>query len=296
MTPRHCLLDRTAVIAVRGVDAQSFLHAQLSFDIATLAPGHAPLAGWHDPKGRVRALFRVLRQDDRWLLLTPHDTVQSLVPRLKMYVLRAAVDIAPEPGLQAAAVLDADEWAAARGIGAAPADAVSTNDTLHWIRVGAGLVHVVGPASAIAAAVRGLDAAPSEHADLAEIRLGLPAVTHAVAERFVAQMLNLDRIGAISFAKGCYPGQEIVARVHNLGSVKRRMRRYSASGSDVPAAGSEVLGGDGTAVGEVVRAARAADRIELLAVVEHESASSMLTVAPGLTLTPETLPYDVPAR
>ena len=296
MTPRYCLLDRIACVAVHGADAQSFLQAQLSFDVANLTSGHAPLVGWHDPKGRVRALFRVLRQADRWVLMTPRDMLDTLLPRLSMYVLRAAVNVASAPDLQAAAVLDADEWVNARGVGNLDVGTVAAHDGLDWIRVGPGLVHVVGTAGAIATAVRALDTAPREHAELAEIKLGLPAVTHALTERFVAQMLNLDRLGAISFTKGCYPGQEVIARVHNLGSVKRRMRRYSARGAQVPSAGAEVIRADGTAVGEVVRAAPDADRIELLAVVEHEAAAAALTIAPNTTLVLEPLPYDVPAR
>ena len=95
-------------------------------------------------------------------------------------------------------------------------------------------------------------------AALAEIRLGIPAITPAVAERFVAQMLNLDELGAVSFDKGCYPGQEVIARVHNLGGVKRRARRYAAPAAP-PAPGAPVLAADAQ-VGEVVAQRRGASR------------------------------------
>ena len=87
---------------------------------------------------------------------------------------------------------------------------------------------VAGAPAALESLTAGLDDASSGEAARAEIALGIPAITPALADRFVAQMLNLDELGAVSFDKGCYPGQEIIARVHNLGGVKRRARRYAA--------------------------------------------------------------------
>ena len=136
-----------------------------------------------------------------------------------------------------------------------------------------------------------MDSAPASAAELAEIRLGIPAVTSAVAERHVAQMLNLDKLDAVSFDKGCYPGQEIIARVHNLGGVKRRARRYG-SPADPPTVGAAVLAA-GAQVGEVVRCAPARLGCELLAVVDHAAADTPLTCA-GSPLAELPLPFAVP--
>jgi len=103
-------------------------------------------------------------------------------------------------------------------------------------------------------------------------------------------MLNLDALSAVSFDKGCYPGQEIIARVHNLGGVKRRARRYAAP-AEPPALGTAVLAA-GSQVGEVVRSAAARSGCELLAVVDH-AAGSPLTCA-GAALTELPLPFAVP--
>jgi hypothetical protein len=135
--------------------------------------------------------------------------------------------------------------------------------------------------------------APENDAQLAEIRLGLPAVGAVVVEHFVAQMLNLDLLDAVSFDKGCYPGQEVIARVHHLGSVKRRMRRYGCEPATPPAAGSAVVNAHGVEVGEVVRSARSDAGCELLAVVEHTNAQTVLS-ASGATLTELPLPYAIP--
>jgi folate-binding protein YgfZ len=112
-------------------------------------------------------------------------------------------------------------------------------------------------------------------------------------ERFVPQMLNLDLLDGISFDKGCYPGQEVIARVRHLGSVKRRMRRYACEKPDAPSPGTEVIAADGTAVGEVVRAAKADSGIEVLAVVDHTAAGKALEVE-GSALSELSLPYTVP--
>jgi folate-binding protein YgfZ len=129
---------------------------------------------------------------------------------------------------------------------------------------------------------------------LAEIRLGLPAITPPLVDRFVAQMLNLDALGATVFDKGCYPGQEVVARVHNLGDVKRRAHRYSMTATP-PAIGVAVTAPGGDAVGEVVRSAPTSEGCELLAVVDHAAADGALAIG-GATLRELPLPFAVPRR
>jgi folate-binding Fe-S cluster repair protein YgfZ len=104
-------------------------------------------------------------------------------------------------------------------------------------------------------------------------------------------MLNFDELDAVSFDKGCYPGQEIIARVHNLGGVKRRARRY-ASPAEPPAVGAAVMAAS-TQVGEVIRSAAARSGCELLAVIDHAAAGSPLTCA-GAPLTELPLPFEVP--
>jgi folate-binding Fe-S cluster repair protein YgfZ len=105
-------------------------------------------------------------------------------------------------------------------------------------------------------------------------------------------MLNLDALDAVSFDKGCYPGQEIIARVHNLGGVKRRARRYAAPGAP-PALGTAVLAAGGQPVGEVIRSAAADNACELLAVVDHAAAGTELTCG-GAQLRELPLPFAVP--
>jgi folate-binding protein YgfZ len=295
MAPRYSVLTDHACIAVRGRDAGSFLHGQLSQAVADLGPSSAPLAGWHDAKGRVRALFRVLRLPERWLLVTPRDGVEQVVTKLRMFVLRAAVTLSIADDVAAAAVTDADDaWLEAMGI---PLDTAQNGVVDHHgvrlARVGPTYWQAFGEPAALTPLAESLTAAPVTAAALAEIRLGVPEITSSLYERFVAQMLNLDELGAVSFDKGCYPGQEIVARVHNLGGVKRRARRYAAEGP--PAAiGTAVLKSDGTAVGEVVRSAPNGSGSELLAVVDNMAADARLSTTAGMALATLPLPFSVP--
>jgi len=294
MALQHAALRDTVCLEARGADSAAFLQAQLSRAVDDLDPGFAPLAGWADPRGRVRALVRVCRLPDRWLLVTPRDGADDLLRKLRMFVLRSKVTLARADDVVVTALLGEDaEWLAARGVGAAdaaPNRLVRRDDSI-LVRVGAACWHALGTPAALAQVTAGLSHARDDEAALAEIALGIPALTSGLAERFVAQMLNLDALGAVSFDKGCYPGQEIIARVHNLGGVKRRARRYG-SPADPPAIGTAVLAA-GAQVGEVVRSAPARFGCELLAVVDHAAADLPLT-CPGAPLAELPLPFVVP--
>ncbi len=290
---KFCPLPDLAFIEVRGSDAQAFLHAQLSLDIMTLRSDRAPLAGWHDPKGRLRALMRVLRLAESWLLIAPHSTADSIIQQLQMYVLRSDVSLARASDFEAVAVIDESrDWLAGLDVAlGTAADAMIETQGIYWLRLGSQLLHLVGPTGPIADRVAGREMSPTERAELAEIQLGIPSLDHGLAGQFLPQMLNLDRIGAISFDKGCYPGQEVIARIHNLGSVKRRMRRFELASGGEPAAGAPVHDAHGSVVGQVIRAAQADGRTELLAVVQLDTLTQPLYVIDN-PLSELPLPYE----
>jgi hypothetical protein len=292
--PRIARLADTAIIGVAGDDARAFLHAQLSSDIADLTPATAPLAGWHDARGRVRALFRVLPAGEQWRLLTCADIATTVLAKLRMFVLRARVTLAPADALGVHAIVgDASAWLDAAGIDLAAApNALRQVRDVYWLRIGPELLYAVGSDAAIRTASGGLDAAPAERAELAAIRCGIPRVDAALSERYIPQMLNLDVLGAVSFNKGCYPGQEVITRTQHRGTVKRRMRRLSAAAGDVPPIGAALAAADGEPAGEVVRAARAEHGFELLAVVRLDKLAGPLFVAGNENpLTELPLPY-----
>jgi folate-binding protein YgfZ len=294
MALQHAALHDTVCLEAHGADSTAFLHAQLSRAVAELDPGFAPLAAWADARGRVRAIFRVCRLAERWLLVTPRDGADDLLKKLRLFVLRSKVTLARADDVGVAALLgDGDEWLAARAVRAVDGEAnrLVRRDDLCFVRVGPSYWQALGAPAALLSFTAGLDAASASDAALAEIGLGIPAITPTLAERFVAQVLNLDELDAVSFDKGCYPGQEVIARVHNLGGVKRRARRYAAPAAP-PALGTPVLAA-GTQVGEVVRSAATQSGCELLAVVEHAAAGSPLTCA-GASLVELPLPFTVP--
>jgi folate-binding protein YgfZ len=293
--PQCCPLTDHVCIEVRGADAAAFLMAQLSQTIVPDSPAWAPLAGWHDARGRVRALFRVWQLPDRWLLVTPREGVEAVLGRLKLFVLRAAVSLAIAEDFAVAAVVGADaDWLASLSLPVAAAPGtVAVRSDVRWLCVGPGYWQALGPTTTIAEFEPDLPRVAPAAAARAEIGLGLPAITPPLVDRFVAQMLNLDALGALAFDKGCYPGQEVIARVHNLGNVKRRARRYAAAIETAPTIGAPVLTQDGASVGELVRCAPADAGFELLAVVDHAASDAPLTID-GAALHELPLPFAVP--
>jgi folate-binding protein YgfZ len=293
MTTEYSALTDSVCIEARGADAGPFLHGQLSRSVAALDPSQAPLAAWLDAKGRVRAVVRVHRLPDRWLLVAPRDGADTLLKKLRMFVLRAAVSLEVAADLAVGALVDADASTLAR-LWLPPnatANQTVSHDGARWTLVGGNYWQVLGPTAEIASLAGSLPEGAPAAAALAAIRLGIPAIAPTLAERYVAQMLNLDALGALSFDKGCYPGQEIVARVHNLGGVKRRARRYAAATLPL-APGTPVSAGD-IAVGEVLSSAATASGCELLALVDNAAASSALTSG-GAPLEERPLPFVVP--
>jgi folate-binding protein YgfZ len=293
MTARYGLLPDLGCIEVRGADAAAFLHGQLSRALDTLDGTRAPLAGWHDAKGRLRALVRVLRLPDRFVLLTPRSVIPATMARLKMFVLRAKVELGAQGDCHVAALLDADDaWLAAHALPpGTPASGVVARGGVRFIRIGERLWHAVGESAALAEVAPGAQPASADDAALAEIALGIPEITTPLVERYVPQMLNLDLLDAVSFDKGCYPGQEVITRIRHRGSVKRRLRRFASAG-EAPVPGTAVTGPDGAEVGDVLRSARADGGSELLAVVET-AAGGALQVA-GSPLRELPLPYVLP--
>ena len=286
-----CALEHHGCIAVRGAQARAFLNAQLSIDLPAQGVPRAPLAAWHTARGRVRSVFRVVPAADGWLLVAPRDALATLIEQLRMFVLRADVALGEEPALAVAALVGAGAaLSVAPDLAAAP-QAVAERDGALWLRIGPELLWAVAARDALDRIAAARPAAATEVEELAEIRLGLPWVGAALAEHYLPQMLNLDLLGALSFDKGCYPGQEIVARTQHLGSVKRRLMRFGGAGSVVPRPGTAVVDGGGTQVGEIVRAAPVASGFESLAVVRLSALDGALFVA-GTELTRLPLPYE----
>jgi tRNA-modifying protein YgfZ len=214
-----------------GPDAVGFLQGQVSNDTVPLSRGEPVLAAYSTPQGRVLAILHLLPHSSGILGLLPREVAASTQDRLRKFVLRAKVKI--EDVSEQISVLGMDGTALyAAGIGDAP----GSTGYVEQDGVGIGRVRrdaasesarywVVGDAASIAAASADEPGRIERDWRLGDIRDGMPQVYAATSESFVAQMLNLDLIGGISFSKGCYTGQEIIARTQHLGRIKRRLSR-----------------------------------------------------------------------
>jgi len=262
-------LQDTTVLRIAGRDARAFLSRQLTCDLSHLVPGRVLCGAWLTPKGRAVALLHLVVPEgaDDVLAVLPESLADGVCRRLRMFVLRDQVGIEPAGGLVVAGVLGAAVEAAGAGRGAAalPALADLPGDGPLALLVGAaaevdGLIQVCTE--------QGAEIGDDNLWRLHRVASALPDVVPGTQEQFVPQMLNLDRIGAVSFSKGCYPGQEIVARTQHLGRIKRRMFRAVSDRGPLPEPGTAVVTGDGDGAGRVVTAARAADgTLRLLAVL-----------------------------
>ena len=228
-------LSYQGVIAVHGADAGSFLQTQLGNDVSQLDDGNrSQLNSFCTPKGRMLGLMRVFRQGDSYYLRLPLDTLEAVLQRLRMYVLRAAVTLEDATDnflrIGVSGVTAAEQLQAAAGGLPDGVDRVVYRGDLTIVQVAGVQPRYEVYASSLAAARSLWDAlnvhgAPVGEAAwrLLEILAGLPAVFAPTAELFVPQMANLQLVNGVSFKKGCYPGQEIVARMQYLGTLKRRM-------------------------------------------------------------------------
>ncbi len=266
-------LQHLGLLSCAGDDARAFLQAQLTNGIEDLAEGEARRAGWCSAKGRLLALFLVVPQQGGFLLQVSRDIAPAIAKRLSMFVLRAKAKVADVSDAWVQYGLwgeTAEARLAQLGLTVPQGELTVTYvEGIAVVRVGAQRFLILAPA-AQRERLSGLALEPGEVSwALQEIRSGLPQVVQATQEEFVPQMVNLERLGAVDFKKGCYPGQEIVARTQYRGVLKRRMTRARVS---APAVAGDDLYADelaGQASGKVVAAAAVpGGGSELLAVVQ----------------------------
>jgi len=277
-----------ASVEVRGADAAGFLHAQLTSDVAGLAPGDVALSAWCTPRGQVRNLFWLVRRADgaRFSLVAPASESEDLARRLRAFVLRAKVEVERTGDRVAGAAGPGSEAFVAGRAGRVPAPGSSAES--------GDRVAIRPPGGPNRFLVLGPDPLPpgtpgAEWRRL-EIAAGIAWLTDETRESFIPQMLNLDRLGALSFEKGCFPGQEIIARTRYLGRLKRRLYPGRVAAGEPPMPGDPVRSGDRNA-GTIMAAERDGEDggFEVLAVVAMELAGGRLECEDGrrISLTPK---------
>ncbi len=280
-------LSHLGLIAAYGKDSQSFLQNQFCNDVRAITPTVSHLSGHCSPKGRLLSVFRLVQRGETYYLELPYEILEDTLKKLRMYILRSQVtlednsDALVRMGLNGPTADKLLQEAIGGDVPQAANDVTQTAD-LTIIRIAAPsprfeiwgelepMQQLWGRLNVHAAPV-GVDIW-----EWLEIQSGVPVVTKATVDAFVPQMLNLESLGGVSFSKGCYPGQEVVARMRYLGKLKRRMYLGHVDcdlapqiGDSVYAAGADSAQG----TGKIVRIQPAPDGgFDLLAVIVIESA------------------------
>jgi folate-binding protein YgfZ len=286
---RCASLPSLAVIAVTGRDARTFLQGQLSNDILGLERHPGMLAAACNRQGRVLATLRLAADGDDVLLVLHQKLAHTLVAQLSAYVLRADVRFEDRSRhIEVAGLVDAEpdaRWT--RSAAAASGLAMMVASPRRIL--------LAGPRPALDAALAAVPRTTPGDWERASVEDGEPAIMPATAALWLPQMLNLDLVGAISFSKGCYVGQEIVARAQHLGRIKRRMLRYVGPPTAELQPAQALFSGESLAA-QVVVAAHGADSTQCLAVVGLRHCSDLLGTQPGGSeFVPADLPYAIPA-
>lgn len=303
-----CDLGQFGTLRVSGEDAESFLQNLLSNDIREVSSTRAQLSSLNTAKGRLLATMLIWREGDYYLLQLPRMLCEPVRKKLSMYVLRSKVKITDASdeiislGLSGANVQEVlrthfgEMPQASLGcIGTAQGSAIRLSDTRFQLNTSAAHAAALWPELS-----RHAQPVGSACWDWLNIRAGTPVILPSTQEQFVAQMVNLELIGGVNFKKGCYPGQEIVARMQYLGKLKRRMYLAHLDSSDAPQAGDELFSAEmeGQASGMIVNAAPApGDGYDVLASVQSSSHNTQTVhwkSLHGAALQFLPLPYQLP--
>ncbi|KRW59434.1 CAF17-like 4Fe-4S cluster assembly/insertion protein YgfZ [Pseudomonas sp. TTU2014-080ASC] len=273
-----CPLTHEGVLAVRGPDAGKFLQGQITCNIDYLSASQSSLGARCTPKGRMLSSFRIVRQSDGYLLALASELVESQLADLKKYAVFSKVTLSDASAEWVRfGIAAADALLAELGLPLAPeTDAVVQQADLLAVRLPGGRAELwvsAEQADSVLARLRAnLEEVPLNQWLLAQIRAGIGQVTGNTRELFIPQMINLQAVGGVSFKKGCYTGQEIVARMQYLGKLKRRLQRLEMSATELPQPGAELFSPvHNSSVGEVVLAANSESGIELLAVLQEDA-------------------------
>lgn len=283
------LLPQWSLLRFSGADVQTFLQGQLTCDVSALQPGSSTYGGYCTPKGRLLATFLLWAADDGYTMMLPSVLAESIRKRLTMYVLRSKVKVEDlTPDYACVGIYGVD---AAQQVAAAP-------ELLHGVLVRDGVTVIRLPLQRYLAVMPRVQAGMAPDSDVwtgLDIAAGIPFIMPATQEEFVPQMVNLDLISGLSYTKGCYPGQEIVARTHYLGRLKQRMYRASVAAPAVPGDKLYCTELGEQSGGMIVTSARAADgRCDVLAVLQTAHARSApwhLGAVQGPVLELAHLPY-----
>lgn len=296
-------LSHEGVLAVRGPDASKFLQGQVTCNLNYLNDHSSSLGARCTPKGRMLSSFRIVSVEGGYLLTMARELVEPQLADLQKYAAFSKSKLSDESAAWVRFGLS-DGDGALVGLGLdlpQTSDSVARANDVLAVRLSDGRAELWAPASAADTLHNRLAAQLPEAALnrwlLAQVRAGVGQVVGRTRELFIPQMLNLQALGGVSFKKGCYTGQEIVARMQYLGKLKRRLYRLSLAAEQLPEPATELFSPvHNSGIGEVVLAAQSDKGIELLAVLQQDAVSDgriHLGAPEGLPLEVLDLPYTL---
>ncbi|MGB5600849.1 MAG: folate-binding protein YgfZ [Gammaproteobacteria bacterium] len=303
-----CDLSHFGIIAAYGDDASVFLQAQFTNDINQVDAAHSQLSALCSPKGRMLCNFRVFRREQTYYLVLPYELLEAALSRLRVFVLRSKVTLEDASDALMGIGANGHKMTEHLGniVGKLPENVDESIEYQDYtiIRV-AGIVpryEIYGVLQPMQKLWQALDVHASPVGanvwELLNIQTGIPVINASTIDAYVPQMANMQLINGVSFTKGCYPGQEIVARMHYLGKLKRRMYRIGFSAPEKPAAGTALATETSTEsqdIGSILSAQRTPDGdYEALAVIQvNDAENSRLKLgdANGPEVTVLDLPY-----
>jgi tRNA-modifying protein YgfZ len=305
-----CDLSHQALISIDGEDSADFLQGQLTNDVRDVSLQHSQLSAYCTHKGRMLANFRLFKRDDSYYIRLPQPLLETILKRISMFILMANVsmkdstDALVKIGLSGP---DADQQLTdiLSDIPTATDDATQVNG--YTIIKCAGSLpryEIYGELEDMKTLWGKLDvnAAPagSDVWETLDIQAGIPTITEETSEAFVPQMTNMHVINGVNFQKGCYTGQEIVARMQYLGKLKRRMFKIQINTSDAVSAGDKLFSHNsksGQGTGQIVNAQIDANggtaALAVIDITDAEAGNLQLHDENGPTITVESLPYSI---
>ncbi|KAF0804632.1 hypothetical protein A6D6_02899 [Alcanivorax xiamenensis] len=293
-TPAFAICDHLAVVRVRGEEAGTYLQGQLTCDLKRIDQGEHHAAMHLSLKGRGLVSLRLVRDDPGYLILCPATMTEAVIRCLEKYRLRAKVTFEVAGDLLVAGLAGALEQT---GLALPEPGHGRHDDGLTLLRYPlTEQLLAIGDAATLA----GLDRAnrtviDSEGWRFLDIGAGEGQIYPGAEDLFLPQVLNYDLLGGVSFNKGCYTGQEVVARMHFKGKLKQRMAAFTHHGPRL-SPGQPLRDSNGRAVGEVVDSARGTPSPRLLAVVRLDYEGELFADDQALNVTPLDLPYELPKQ
>jgi len=292
-------LTDQGLIKVHGEDAESFLQNQLSNDVRNVNESTHQTSAWCSPKGRIIASFRIFKREDAYFLSVSADLIEPIIKKLRMYVMMSKVTIE-----DASAELVHFAYSGKQLINAP----TKPEQTLQ--SEGLSILNISGNDSSRFEIFGTIDDAKklwNELATTAEptnndawnylnILAGFPTITQASSEAWIPQMVNFIAIGGVDFKKGCYPGQEVVARLNYLGKTKRRMYRLEIDTSQLPNTGDSISTDEDKDAGKILNAAiNPEGKVEVLAILKIAQADSSLQLSENASASIDVLdlPYSL---